>query len=445
MSHHIYACLPFVELGHEITISMGPILFWPASKVDLFVEEQNKHCFFQYIEEMTHVKTTSQDNLINTTKLALDATTCVSIDSKIPEAARESLLIDSLYLLYFACTFRNLYYNSEILPFDSFRKFFPASIDFIEKESNWKGCYIKESDREETVCISLVDPEIATVIGKILSSIYSEKTELNREEIDHYKRLIRAVRYLVDRFFERFVNLFGHELKVSDSMFEPEDVIFLSSSFEALFNLDEKHTLSDFKHKVRPILHLNYSTPLELFWKWAEDYYAIRHKIVHAGDTPDSRFRHNPNFEVSHIVLGIKLFIYSFYYTLYKDHLMQSKGNDQYIAPDFRWIHADEVLLFFWTETSILNKLDRFLKELIVKQGGQELCEEIVQMMSLFLSMYERYYKNPEHYGIRFIPSPKEDFKEYAKEIFSSLKSVHLSEEKEIKEFVNALNDRLGE
>lgn len=428
LKQNIYACLPFVELAHESTLQMGPVSFWPASKFKDFLDADSYEIFQNYIQSISQIKTclqSDQNQLVNTVTLNPQGTTCISISTDVPLNLRETTVIDAIYLLYFTCIFRNLYYGNEILSFEVFRKIIPASLEFINDRKNWEGMHIDEFNREKTACIHLFDQEIYIGLGKALSAIYENNsptantTTTAQEIIDDYRRLIRSIRYLVDRFFERFVNLFGKGLNFSENMSEPEDILFLSSSFESLFNISDKDPAADFKHKLRPLLHLKYSRPVEIFWKWVDDFYELKRKIVHQGSSPDPIFRSNPNFEISHVMLGIKLFIYSVYYKLFQFRLVAPIHFDSYTPPDFKWIHPEEILLFFWTESSVIRKLNVFIKRAQETQLDQESLSEISLLSDLFLSIYERYYLHPDTSQVRFMPSPLDKIGVNAKEIIS--------------------------
>lgn len=407
-----YACLPFVELGHKSSIQMGPITFWPASQLATFTPENSHSPLESYLKSIVQVKTRTETDsqLVNTVKIPLDGTTCVSIDNTVNNDKKEMLLIDSLYLLYFACTFRNLYYSNEIPSFNSFRKMIPFSYEFIRLEDYWKDLHITENAREETVCIHLVDMEICHSFGKILTTIYGNDLQIDQKTRDDYKRMIRAIRYLIDRFFQRFVNLFKKGITFSEVIFEPEDMIFLTTSFETLFDIDDKQATSDFKHKLRSLLHLKFSRPVEIFWKWVDNFYEIKRQIVHCGQNPDPSFKFNPNFEVSHIVLGIKLFIYSVHLLLHKYQLISDKTTDSFSPIDFKWIHPEEVLLFFWTEAYLLKKLELLLSQVFEKDNkNEEIFSDIHFLSNLFVSLQERYSNNSKIEGIKFIPSDIKD------------------------------------
>lgn len=454
----LFAYLPFVELAHESMIQFGPVIFWPASKSEEFLPQHLHSSFNDYLQVVGQIKARSNghDNmLINTGQLNPKRTTCISIATDVPEEIREFLLIDSLYLLYFACTFRNLYYGQEIPSFNPFRKIAPAYEGFIKDKENWANLHIHETDREESVCLHIIDPEICQGLGKALESIYLATSTEDKEFIQAYKRLVRSIRYLVDRFFQRFVNLFGKGLHFSEEIFEPEDVIFLASSFESLFNLDgSQATAADFKHKLRPLLHLKYSRPVEIFWKWVDDFYDVKRRILHGDTFLDPLFRLNPNFEISHILLGIKLFVYSVYYYLFKYQLLESTHVDAYTPPDFKWIHPEEILLFFWTESSVLEKVNLFINQSEQGQLKDEALADMNLLTTLFVSLYDRYYLSEQIKGegiVRFIPSPMAELNKEGGNILEKLKQMNEKDPNSVflqhvhPYFTGVLEDRLAE
>lgn len=439
----LYGCLPFIELAHESMIELGPVCFWAASKSKDFLSADENASFQAYLQTVGQTKAKNIDNhnqSIHTKIFDAKRVTCISINEKVPNELRQHLLIDSLYLLYFACTFRNLYYGHEIPSFNVFRKLIPGSLTFIQEKSNWENLYIHETDREETLCLHLIDLDIRVALGKILDSIYVESHIAEQMQLRDHKRLVRAIRYLVDRFFQRFINLFEKDLIFSNEMFEPEDIIFLSTSFETLFDIDQKDPAADFKHKLRSLLHLKYSQPIEIFWKWVNDFYAVKKRMVYGEPFRDPLFRLNPNFEISHIFLGIKLFVYSVYYKLYKFNLLSSLSyENHHTIPDFKWIHPEETLLFFWTESSLLKKLAKFIKSVSNSAVKNELLADIHLLTHLFVAMNEHYYlegqKGQENI-VHFIATPKDELKKSGEEILELLK-LHKSCNEEILQVIH--------
>lgn len=391
---------------------LGPVVFWSASKFKEFLPSHFCPSFQEYIEVVSQTKIGGNEQeklLINPISSSLKNATCVLISEDIPPDIRKFLFIDSLYLLYFACTFRSLYYGQEIPSFNPFCKMIPALEEFIKDKPNWENLCIHENEQEEPIYLHIIDPEICQGLGKALEAIYLPSNSEEQELIQAYKRLVRSIRYLVDRFIQRFVNLLGKGLHFSKEIFEPEDIVFLASSFESLFNIDNsQEAAADFKHKLRPLLHLKYSRPVEIFWKWVDEFYKVKHRAIQGDFFLDLLFRLNPNFEVSHIILGIKLFVYSVYYQLFTYQLLRSKHTDPYTPPDFKWIHPEEVLLFFWTEESVLEKISLFIKQYKQAPLKEELLADMHLLTTLFVSLYDRYYlsKQMKRGEIRFIPSP---------------------------------------
>lgn len=457
----VYACLPFVELANEASIQIGPIIFWPCSKSEEFLTRELQISFHAYLDKIRLIRTKSngeKGTFVNTGSLSLKEMTCISVAKDIPKNLREFLLIDSLYLLYFACTFRDLYYGQKIVPFNPLRKLIPATEEFLMEKRTWEEANIYESDREETVRLLTIDSEICHALGKALNGIYLPLThQVSPELIQSYKRLVRSVRYLVDRFFLRFVNLFKEGLNFSEEIFEPEDVIFLASSFETLFNIDDsQNTASDFKHKLRPLLHLKYSQPVETFWKWVDDFYHVKRRILDGETFLNPSFCLNPNFEVSHIQLGIKLFVYSVYYFLFKYKLIQSTYEDSYTPPDFKWIHPEEVLLFFWSEESVLEKISFFLKQAEKGTLKDEMIADLNLLTFLFVSLYDRYYLSDYVNkggveGIQFLASPLSSLVREGNSILEALRRMNSVDPKPAilqvihPYFYDVLQDRLQE
>lgn len=410
-THLLHACLPFLELREENTISLGPVIFWSSARYAEFIDPENYDDFNLYIKSIGNIKAHNGNakDLMTTVQLQPEIMTCISIDGSIPQNQRDFVLLDSLYLLYFACSFRNLYYMTETPSFNALRKMVPATMDYIKNKNSWIGQFISETQREETLCINIIDPEMCRCLGFALSEAYIIKNDPS----NFHKRLIRSIRYLVDRSFQSFVNLFSRKSTLGGTLFDPEDIVFLTSSFEALFDLKEHYPAADFKHKLRTILNLKDSRTLEFFWHWVDDFYRAKRKIIHCGEYPNTLFTLNPNFEVPHIVIGIRLFIYSVYFSLYEHHLINSENRSNIGPPNFKWIHPEEVTLFFWTESHLLHKIAFYMKELDKHPTHVDLKQNILELCNLYIVMQERFYQPkdyPRGLGVTFTPLPKKEF-----------------------------------
>ena len=391
----LYACLPFVELPEGEEIAMGPVHFWPSSVADEYLSSPGLASFQSYLGKVIADKR---------------SIACVSIDEQVQENLRDALLVDALYLLYFAVSFRNVYYNAEILKIRSFTKILPATEMFLSATACWDKACIAESQREEIVCINWLDKEICQALGKALEAVYLQNGDHKMQ--DASIRLTRAIRFFVDRFFSKFETLFSSDLH--PELFEPEDTLLLSSSFDVLLNIDEKHATADFRQKIRPMLHLKFSKPIELFWKWVDAFYLLKKQVIHGTPIPNDLFRDNPNFEVPLLHIGVKLFIYTVYYKLFKIHLIHSENGDRFTPPDFKWIHPQEVLLFFWTEESILRKISL----LLMRDTTAENLSDLKLLESTYVNMMERFF-HTAHPFAEFHPASKETLEPYLTPIFN--------------------------
>lgn len=410
-NHEIYACLPFVELPKSGEITIGPIHFWPSLDYKEHIPAALQNSFSSYLETMSTIKAAHQGdekNPIPTVKLKTPSIACVSIDSEVDPRLRDTILIDALYLLYFAASFRNVYYNDEIISFKAFTKILPASLDFIKNRASWEQLFIGEAKREGVACITWLDEEICLALGNALNKSY--KAHIDN---DHAIRLIRAIRFFVDRFFAKFENVIQQGLELNPKLFEPEDTLFLASSFDVLLDIDDKYPASDFRHKVRPMLHLKFSKPVELFWKWVDSFYLLKKQVIHGLPNPPDLYTENPNFQIPLLHIGVKLFVYVVYYKLFRDHLVESVNYSHSTPPDFKWIHPEEILLFFWTEESLLRKISLLLMQ---KQGGkvsEDNERDLALLVSTCSTLMERFSKGKGEPYVTFIKTPQEVLDRY--------------------------------
>lgn len=380
----LYACLPYVEFTPQEGISLGPIHF------EAYIPEKYSPSFNKYLKSVNK-------------EFAERPFACIFISEKVPQDRRESLLIDGIYLLYFASNFRNVYYSNEILKLSSFTKILPASDSVIKNKNPIMA--VADPAREKIACISWFDGEIAEALGKSLQVVYESSADLSL--FDESIRLIRAIRFFVDRFFSKFENLLTFGLELPPNLFEPEDILFLSFSYDVLLKMDNQQASSDFRQKIRPMLHLKFSKPVELFWKWVDEFYQLKKQVVQGMSKTDDLFLANPNFSVPLMHIGLKLFIYVLYYYLVSYRLITSSNKDKFAPPDFRWIHPQEVLLFFWTEESLLRKISLLLMQIHQGKISQENQSDIYQLSELFVALMERFYGKPSANYVQFIPSPE--------------------------------------
>ncbi|MGK5595050.1 MAG: hypothetical protein ACSNEK_06810 [Parachlamydiaceae bacterium] len=401
----LYACLPFVEFLKEEPIDLGPIRFWPSARSKQYLQEDLPSLLEGYLHTIHKLPQEKK------------SVACISIDTTIPSERRESLLIDSIYLLYFASNFRNVYYSNEILKLSSFTKILPLSPQILRQET-WEKIETAESVCEKTTCINWVDEEIEKALGKALSTVYTPLSD--PAHFDESIRLIRAIRFFIDRFFSKFENLTNQGFELSAQLFEPENILFLASSFDVLLNINEQQASSEFRQKIRPMLHLKFSKPVELFWKWVDSFFVLKKQVIQGTPRPDDLFTANPNFQLPLMHIGIKLFVYVLYYKLYQSHLIASEKENPFSPPDFHWIHPEEILHFFWTEESILRKISLLLMQIHNHHKiSLENQSDLYLLSSLFVALMEKFYTQTPTKYVKYVPSPESVLEPYLNPILN--------------------------
>ncbi|TXI36054.1 MAG: hypothetical protein E6Q59_10055 [Nitrosomonas sp.] len=408
----LHACLPFVQIAMREGISIGPVFFWPADRAEQYADKSLLPLLGEYLETVTQVRAWCDEQAcVDTVKIPASCVTCVSIDAQVPPEQRDSLLVDSLYLLFFCGTFTHLFESAKGPFFNVFIKVLPASEDFIRNQNNWREVHLLETQRECTVLLEKFDEEMCIGLGHALSCGYCTDACRSATETAKVQSLVRSIRYFVDRFYESFQNLIGTGLHIPRGFYEAEDIVFLSTSFEALFDLSEEHPHIDLKHKLRPMLGLRYSNSVELLWQWVDGFFGLREQIVHGLPLPDTMFRANPNFEISYFYLGMKLFLYGVYWRLHSYQLIPLSTEVQPGLPlHFKWVSPEEILAFFWPEEPLINRIHKTLVELENKWERRDLQSDLTFLGNLLHYIMEHYgaEPSPSDSTIQWTPSPAE-------------------------------------
>lgn len=384
-SYDIVAYLPYIEFDFIDPIRLGPVLLQPATEKEINAAGLHK--------DLLKLKTAT-----------------LLIDDSIPREKRSALLIDAIYLLYFATVFDELYLNLAYLPFNPFTYIIP-----VEKQEK----VLVKRIIDNTYTVSGLSLEVCKGLGSALESMYSPNT-IRNEEFHEINRIIRAIRFFVDRFFDKFHNVLNDNVPLTEQLFEPENIIFLATSFETLFNLSSQYPQADFKQKLRPLLHLKHSRPIDLFWKWSDGFYILRHKIVHGGETSDDSFRVNENFILPYSFLGIKLFIYSVYYRLLKNNLMTSTDEEVYYPPHFDWLVPEEILIYLWPEKDLLRQIALLSREVIENPKNDELAADLTFLTRVYEFFYNRYLvSNQPNEHLIFTPAKSSVLKPFIEQILA--------------------------
>jgi hypothetical protein len=416
--YEIYACLPFIQLKTEEIIALGPVRFWPAQLADACISADLRDSLETYLENVSHVGVQVGDQFIETGVLPHRQVTCVSLDKGVAPELRESLLIDSIYLLFFCSAFSHLFDAGTIPSIELFTKYLPASPAFLQNKDLWGPLHIVEAQRKCPVVLPELDQEMCRGLGHALACSYELDTCTSAAETSQIQSLIRAVRYFVDRFFGRFENLLTNGQSVSPFSFEPEDIVLLVTSFEALFHLKEEIPHIDLKHKLRPMLGLRYSTAVELVWSFVEGFFHLRDQVVHGQALPDIYFRANKSYAISYFYLGIKLFLYGVYWRLHSCKLITSLDGDTAWRPlHFQWVSAEEILAFFWPEEELLERLIKLSERLAMQPNAPDLTHDQDLLERIFIHTVDTYSAGKEVEGVIWTPLAHERFLELAEKL----------------------------
>lgn len=436
--YEIYACLPFVQLHTEQAVALGPVRFWPARLADRFVSDQLRGKLADYLSNVTRVQVRINNELLETGALADDCVTCVSLDATVAPELRESLLIDSIYQLFFCSAFSHLFDTATVPPIELFTKFLPASPVFLENRAGWDQLHITEAQRKQPVVLPEFDQEMCRGLGHALSCSYELDTCTSAAETRQVQSLIRSIRYFVDRSFGRFENLLSEGQTISPWTFEPEDIVLLVTSFEGLFHLKEEIPHIDLKHKLRPMLGLRYSTTVELVWNFVEGLFHLRDQVVHGQPLPDVFFRANRSYAISYFYLGIKLFLYGVYWRLHSCKLITSLDGEVAWRPlHFHWVSAEEILAFFWPEEELLERLIK-LSEALTVQDDDSMRHDQDLLERVFIHMVDTYAMGQKLEGVTWTPLEQKKVKMLADRLLALTPST-LSQE-----FVDRLHRRVA-
>jgi hypothetical protein len=332
--------------------------------------------------------------------------TCVWVDSKIPKSQRPVLLIDALSLLYFNTFHRDLYLNLPIPAFQTFTKFIPIAPEELEHPLSESDLTLQLTLREGSD-VGELEPSITEGFGAALSLIYlPDRCAEDKTTCSDARRLLRAVRLFTHGFATPFENVYADGAQFPHALFKAEDMMYLSSSFEGLLDLDPRHPVADLKYKSRSILGLQYSGAMDLFWAWVDGFFALKDRCVHRGEDPDYEFRANPNFIVSYHYLGVRLFIFLLYHLLEEAHLLVAPEGGRPASVD-----RCEIVVLFWTEEAILSCIESNLKNWCAPDAycvNPRVGRELIQ---LYCTLYHRFFEGKgkaTHSALRFIPSPIE-------------------------------------
>lgn len=405
--YKMYVCLPYLNLEEDKPIDLGPIRFYPSTSFDEFVHGSGKSEIKTYLQQAPDIKRGA----------------CICIHPSVPEEDIPELLVDAIYLLYFGATYQEMFQGKRAPLFSPLTKFVPAGEADVKNQKSIDSLKSLKVNHSQVVRIGAVDHKLCNGLGKLLDKSYLSNSHNSIEESQNEsRRIIRAVRYFIHCFYEKFENLLGTGIHLKEKVYEPEDFLFLVAAFETLFDLHPDHPNSDLKQKLRPILHVKFGTPLETIWKWIDGFFEIKELSVHEGSLPEGIFKANESFEIPYFAFAVKLFIYSVYFHLYQLGLVPAEKSEKYTPIKFPTIKREEVALFLWPEATLLRKISIILMQITHGRATSEYLFDLSMLANTYQQMLKYSSECPPN--IQFKPIKKSDLKPIVEAI------VNLSDEK---------------
>ncbi|MCB1136636.1 MAG: hypothetical protein KDK78_10235 [Chlamydiia bacterium] len=340
-------CLPFVEVQNAEAITIGPVTFWPSS------------LFAQYLEPAYHQRFADYMLAVRSETESEEGILCASIDSDIPAANCYACLVDAIIALYFVAYYQDIYYNLAVPRFQIFAKSIPIDRGFLASAWSCPECNLLSKQQRQPAVLQRLDACMAAALGNALSLTHIPPDESSSlVHVALAQRILRSARFFVNSFSCSFESLFTQGQRFPKSLFDSEDILFLSTAFEVLLSLDPNHLTSDFKFKTRGAINMQYSTPIECFWKWVDGFFRLKQCLVHQGKCGSSTFVVNPSFEVSYAHIATRLFVFILCNTLLQEGFMREGSgrlSDESLEDP---IKREELLVFFWSEEQLLQTIE---------------------------------------------------------------------------------------
>lgn len=241
------------------------------------------------------------------------------------------LISDALHLLYFSANGHKIYSG---LPRDPLCWYFEKNPHFPCPKND----FLFPPDQ--------IDPYLLQALSKALT--------LKAEGALEPLRIIQAIKYLNESGA-------GKEESIHPELWK--DYLLISTGFEVLFTLNPSFPHADLRQHLRPLLHLKFSNPVELLWKWVDQFYTIRNAILSGEHPTEPLFLENPTVKSPLLLIGEKLLIYAIYDMLFTNQFLEGKNGTLTIPDDFNSIHPERVLVYFWTRETLEKKITILLLE----------------------------------------------------------------------------------
>lgn len=237
------------------------------------------------------------------------------------------------------------------------------------------------------------------------------KTTIDTDSFDH--GLVKALDSVLNVGQLHYLQTLHYLVESMRSPVIGHQFIFLALGFEALFDLNPQLPTPDLRQRLRPLLHLKFSQPIELMWKWVEQFYAIKTSLHKRSHDVRLLFLENPNVSAPLLLIGQKLLIYALYDTLFLNRHLSGVEGTASTPDDFKKIHPENVLLFFWSEEMLLRKIT-----LLEIQHDTQANDKDLQLLKAIWKKMHRHIRHSATENLpkelRFQPSPPDLLKEYS-------------------------------
>ena len=238
------------------------------------------------------------------------------------QAEDKKQILDALHLLYFATNAHKAYYD---LPVDPLLNYFenrgnPPTVFSIEK----------------------IDSTVFNAFSQLL--VMTQNLEKRAEAL----RIVQAIKCLNE-------SIALIEKGTTNECWHA--YLLISKGFEVLFSLNPSFPAPDLRQHMRPILHLKFSQPVELLWKWVDQFYKSAFAALSGDQMEDPLYLENPNVKAPLLLIAEKLLIFSIHATLFEKNLLIGASGTSSTPDDFKYIHPERVLVYFWTAETIEKKI----------------------------------------------------------------------------------------
>lgn len=416
----IYAILPWVKLGRDEPIDIGPIRFIKASEFRNYLDPELHGNFEEYVNKEyakinARILIEGKIKDINILSIELNDMTCIALDEMqtiiLSDQQRDELIFDSIQFLCFLSNLGGFKNNPYALinNMELFLRIGRINKKILNDKKNWTfESWFNHPGRSAE--IFSIDKNITNCLGKILLAKFLAVNPRWAQ------RITRSVHYFNRIFMGRdYVNIIYY-----GSL--PEDAVFLTMAFESLLDvqfasIDNKYTSIKFKNALQSIFNIKYNSPRLILEKWIQGFYDLRSCIVHGDTLPDQIFHDNENVDIPYINLGIKIFIAALICELTSHTCMESNIRQQ--ESEF----IEDFYIYLWSQLPLLSSIKELLIEM--KRAGKidKFPWDIVVKIHDLEKMYmEVYCKNDHSFKIK---------KSNAEKIADiTIQIIHIAEEK---------------